>query len=64
MRNLSIFKPVKKPTRKELIENALKDLDPSVREKAREILETLDENSLKNMDKVKELLRKRGLLYI
>lgn len=60
---MSVFKPTKKPARRELIENALRDLDPSVREKAREVLESLDDNSLKNKDKIRELLRRRGLLH-
>lgn len=58
---MSVFKPVKKPPKKDLIENALKDLDPSVRERAREILQNLDEESLKDIGKVRELLKKRGL---
>lgn len=57
-----MFKPAKKPSRKDLVENALKDLDPSVRERAREILESLDDESLRDRGKIKELFRKRGLL--
>lgn len=59
---MSIFKPAKKPYKKELIDSALNDLDPSVRDKAREILENLDEEYLLDRDRVRELLRKRGIV--
>ncbi|MET1160285.1 MAG: hypothetical protein ABWW65_04935 [Thermoprotei archaeon] len=59
---MSIFKPTRFPRKRDLIEEALKDLDPAIREKARELLELLDENTLKNRDKVREFLRKRGLI--
>ncbi|OYT40379.1 MAG: hypothetical protein B6U89_02405, partial [Desulfurococcales archaeon ex4484_58] len=57
-----IFKPKKPFHRRDLIEDALKDLDPGVREQAREILESLSEDILKDKSKIKEILKKRGLL--
>lgn len=59
---MSIFKPDKRISKKELIENALKDLDPSIREQARIILEKLDTDTLSNRDKIKNILKKRGLI--
>lgn len=59
---MSIFKPKKPFHRRDLIEDALKDLDPGVREQAREILESLSEDILKDKSKIKEILKKRGLL--
>ncbi|MEM0380799.1 MAG: hypothetical protein QXX35_02440 [Desulfurococcaceae archaeon] len=59
---MSVFKPRKYIDRKELIENALKDLDPSIREKARKILEQLDESVLTDRDRIKSILKKHGLI--
>jgi len=59
---VSVFKPFKRFDKKELIEQALKDLDPSLREHARVFLEELDSETLADPDKVKDYLRKRGLL--
>lgn len=59
---MSIFKPTKYPRKKDLIEQALKDLNPSLREQARSLLEELDENTLSNREKVRDFLRKKGLL--
>ncbi len=60
---MSIFKPSKRFRKKELIEQALKDLDPALREQARIILEELDETTLANKDKVRDILRKKGIRY-
>ena len=59
---MSIFKPSKSFRKKEMIEQALKDLDPSLREQARVLLEELDEKTLADKDRVREYLRRRGLL--
>lgn len=59
---MSIFKPHKKISRKELIENALRDLDPSIREQARLLLEQLDTNTLLSKDRVRDILKKHGLI--
>lgn len=59
---MSIFKPRREVARRELIENALKDLDPSIREQARRILETLDDKTLSDRNKVREILKKHKLI--
>jgi len=59
-RTVSVFKPFKRFDKRELIEQALKDLDPSLREHARVFLEELDPETLADPDKVKDYLRKRG----
>jgi len=59
---VSVFKPTKRFDKKELIEQALKDLNPALREQARAFLEELNELSLADKKKVQEYLRKRGLL--
>lgn len=59
---MCIFKPRKTVDRKELIENALKDLDPSIREQARRILEELDDKTLASRERIRDILKKRGLI--
>ncbi len=60
---MSIFKPKKHAKKKDLVEQALRDLDPSLREQARIFLEQLDEETLANRKKLKELLKRRKLIY-
>lgn len=59
---MSIFKPRKSPSsRKDVIEDVVKDLPPGLRDEARRILE---ENAwaLESREKAMDCLRKRGLL--
>ncbi len=60
--NVSIFKPSKHFRKKELIEEALKDLDPSIREQARRILEELDESTLQDKKRIKEYLKRYRII--
>jgi len=56
---MSIYKPRKGFDKKNLIDEALKDLDPSLREEARRLLEELDENKLMDREYVKKMLRRK-----
>lgn len=59
---MSIFKPTRRNTKRDLIDQALRDIDPLVRDKAREILETLNEEELRDPDKVREILRRKKII--
>jgi len=59
---MSVYRPSRYPKKRELIEEALKDLNPSIREQARRVLEELDESTLSNRDRVRDYLKKRGIL--
>lgn len=59
---MGVSKPGKRLSKRELIESALRDLDPSIREQARRILEELDESSLSNRERVRDHLRKYKLI--
>ncbi|RLG81453.1 MAG: hypothetical protein DRO13_01170 [Thermoprotei archaeon] len=59
---MSVYRPSRYPKKRELIEEALKDLNPSIREQARRVLEELDESTLSNRDRVRDFLKKRGIL--
>jgi len=48
--------------KKELIEQIIKDLSPGVRDTARRYLETLSIDDLRDMEKAKNFLRKKGLI--
>jgi len=55
---MSVFKP-KRFTRRELIEEALKDLNPSTREYAKRILEGSDDKTSLEQGKTGEHLKKK-----
>lgn len=61
---MSIIKPSDLMRRKkELIEQIIKDLSPGVRDTARRYLETLSIDDLRNKDKARSFLRKKGLIH-
>ena len=59
---MSIFKPSKHfKSKREILEDVLKDLAPGIREEARRII--LEENLLdKDIDYIRRKLKERGLL--
>ncbi len=60
---MAIMKPSDLMRRKkELIEQIIKDLSPGVRDTARRYLETLSIDDLRDMEKAKNFLRKKGLI--
>ncbi len=62
MRTMSIFKPSKHfKSKREILEDVLKDLAPGIREEARRII--LEENLLdKDIDYIRRRLKEKGLL--
>lgn len=61
---MAIIKPSDLMRRKkELIEQIIKDLSPGVRDIARRYLETLSIDDLRNKDKARSFLRKKGLIH-
>ncbi len=59
---MALFKPKKPFDRRGMIEDILRDLDPSLREEARRLLENLPQEQLLNKEYVRRFLRKKGLL--
>ncbi len=51
-----------KRSKKEIIEDVLKDLEPSVREEARRVLEEIKGLELMDREELKTMLRKRRLI--
>lgn len=58
---MSIIKPGKS-RKKEMIEQILRDLDPSIREEARRVLEEVDPREPLDREKIIEILRKKRIL--
>jgi hypothetical protein len=59
---LSVIRP-RDYRRRRLIEDALRDLSPDVRDEARRLLESLDYSVLSDREAVRRLLRRRGFLH-
>ncbi len=57
---MSLYKD--KRSKKEIIEDVLKDLEPSVREEARRVLEEIKGLELMDREELKMMLRKRRLI--
>ncbi len=57
---MSLYKPNKHLDKRKIIENILKDLDPGIRDSARRFLEELDQNVLRDKQRVLRLLKNKG----
>ncbi len=58
---MSIIKPGRN-RRKKMIEQILRDLDPSIREEARRVIEEVNPREPLNREKIIEILRKKRIL--
>ncbi|RLG82891.1 MAG: hypothetical protein DRO40_06440 [Thermoprotei archaeon] len=61
---MAIIKPSDLMRRKrELIERIVKDLSPGIKDTARRYLETLSIDDLRDKERAKNFLRKKGLIH-